>query len=113
MKETTVRTGIRWVARVLAAVTVLFFGVMLLGHFFGGQETPPPPDVLIPILVMLVGFVLAWKWELVSGALAIAGYLTNVIRSPQLLTAWPYAVCLLTGVLFVVSAFLHRGRRLP
>jgi hypothetical protein len=55
---------------------------MLLGHFFGGQESPPPLDIPIPILVMLVGFVVAWKCEISGRALEIIGFLTNVIRSP-------------------------------
>lgn len=101
--------AIRWVARMLSIILVLFFGFMVSAHFFGGQEEPPRAATTLAIAVMLSGLIVAWKWEVVGGILILGGYAFSALLAPPVLRAWPYALCLLAGVLFLVSWFMRRS----
>lgn len=100
--------AIRWVARGLSVVLVLFFAFMVSAHFLGGQEAPPGTATTLAIGVILLGLIVAWKWEALGGIVVLCGYAFSALLAPPVLRAWPYAVCLLAGVLFLISWFMRR-----
>jgi hypothetical protein len=68
---------LRWVARVLCLCLLLFWGAFFVEHlqwFAHPGQWPPAKVILLQLvhLVMLVGFVLAWKWELVGSVIVVA-----------------------------------------
>lgn len=72
---------IRWTARVLSALIVLFFGFFLVAHLFGDQGQPSRPLVLSDYIILttlitsLVGLMLAWKWEFVGASITLVAIL--------------------------------------
>ena len=72
---------VRWMARILGLLLLLLWGSFFVEHlvewFSGAGPTPPMRVVWISIahLVMLVGFLVAWKWELAGSAVIVIGAL--------------------------------------
>jgi hypothetical protein len=68
-------TILRWIARVLAVCLLLFWGAFFVEHlswFFGSLPRTPPFRIWVAQglhLLMLVGFILALKWELTGSVL--------------------------------------------
>jgi hypothetical protein len=68
---------IRWTARIwgaAVALVVLAFFVEHVGWLSGGQQ--PPTSVAIALgfhLLLLIGLVIAWRWEVLGASLALAG----------------------------------------
>src|SRR5262245_11726205 len=69
---------VRWGARILSVPILLFWGWFLLAHLFGDGGRPSRPlglkdhAILTAVVVSLVGLAVAWKWELLGGALTLA-----------------------------------------
>jgi len=103
-----VATAVHWTARVLSVIVVLFFGFMIVAHFVGSEELPPRAATLVAIGVILIGLMVAWRWEAVGGVLVLGGYCFSALLNGQVLRAWPYALCLIAGLLFLVSWFMRR-----
>jgi hypothetical protein len=68
----------RWVARLLAVASVGLFalfavecGPTALASL--SWSSPQGMPLLVALLVALAGVVIAWRWELVGGAMAIGG----------------------------------------
>jgi len=104
----------RWLARIVSGGIVLFWGCFLLAPLFGSGEQPSRPlntrdYVGLTLMgVSLLGFAVAWKWELLGGLMALVGYGTLVALNAAGLTdlyiLWP-----ITAVLFLSSWWLHRA----
>jgi hypothetical protein len=67
----------RWAARIWAAALVLFWGAFLLEHlaWFSNPQQLPPPRVFLLVglhLLMLVGLLAGWRWEVAGAVLALA-----------------------------------------
>ncbi len=68
---------VRWGARVLSALIVVFFGFFLMAHLIGDQGQPSRPlmwndyVILTSIVISLAGLLLAWKWELAGAAITL------------------------------------------
>src|SRR5262245_18715886 len=70
----------RWAARVLGTGLFLFWGAFFLAHlewFRDPRQLPPPWVIGVYGLhfLMLLGFLLAWRWELLGGVLILASAL--------------------------------------
>jgi hypothetical protein len=66
---------VRWIARILSALIILFWGVMIVGSF---SSRPLPMRDRMGLTLMfawLLGLALAWKWELAGAALTLAAIL--------------------------------------
>jgi hypothetical protein len=91
---------IRWIARVWGTLIVAFTLLVLIGYASNwvttGRADPyavddyPPIENLPPLLGLLsvVGLGVAWRWEGVGGAIAVA---FNLAGLPVLLVHWPIA----------------------
>jgi hypothetical protein len=91
---------IRWTARVWGTLVVAVILLVLLGYVWNlattgvadphAVEDYPPIENLPPLFAVLsaVGLALAWRWEGIGGAIAVA---FNLAGLPVLLIHWPIA----------------------
>ncbi len=95
----------RWTAR---AISVPLFGLLVLLTLGDGVPNPltasPRERLFVAVaLTMLVGLILAWRWEGVGGLLILGGlvlfaaadeaFLLNIVVTPWLVTGLLYLVC--------------------
>jgi hypothetical protein len=71
-----VTNPLRWIARVWSAISVLFLAAFLVEHFewFTVPGQWPPANVTVAVCfhaLIIVGLLLAWRWERSGGLLAI------------------------------------------
>jgi hypothetical protein len=108
-----VEAGVRWTARVLAAVLVGLVLVILIGEGFH----PLRLKGLEPVQAVLfwaacVGMVVAWRWPAVGGALSLGGMVLFFAVTIAVMRGLPRAplpyLMLLPGTLFFVSALIRR-----
>ncbi len=108
-------TLIRWSARVLSAVILLFWGVFLVAHMVGGEGQGSRPLTSNDLLILagltgsLVGLALAWRWELVGAALALVAIAICAFANWRVLV-FPGALIPVTAMLFVASWWVYRHR---
>jgi hypothetical protein len=107
-------TFLRWGARLLSSLILLFWGWFLLAHLFGeaGQSSRPltTPDYvgLTALLVSLVGLAVAWKDELVGGALTLAAVGIGAFINWRVL-AFPATLIPVAAVGFLACWWMSRG----
>lgn len=110
--------ALRWAARGISAVLLLFLGLSFAGSL--GREPLQPGDTekLVLWATMMAAMIIAWRWELVGGALVIGNVLVQVARAggAPLKDLWrsPF---LIVGLLFfaagIASAAANRRRLSP
>lgn len=101
-----------WAACLLSAALFGLFMVMAIG------EGPPlrllVDPQLISLLVMLAGFAIGWRNNLVGGVVSLAGigtfYLLNYSTFGQFPGGWVFPLCFVPGVLLVLAALLRRKK---
>ena len=114
-----ITAAVRWAARITGALLVGLFVLIAIGE--GG-----PPNILgrpVPVqlesagmLMMLVGFLVGWRWEAVGGVLAIAGFGTFLVTEMVVNGKPPggaIPLFLIPGVLFLISFGLRKALRIP
>jgi hypothetical protein len=109
-------SGLRWTARLLAAGVVGMVLVIFVGQ---GGFNPFRLKTIEAIQMTFfwtacIGLVLAWRWQLLGGVISLIGIGCFIVlevaythRSPGLF----FYLMLLPGLLFLLSALLHRVRR--
>jgi len=114
-------TIVRWVARVLSAVIVVFKGMLLgsgvVGSLLGAQgpSQPGPTSMadyvyLILMVIGLGGLVLAWKWELVGAAIVLVTFAGTAFIHPGILSNPLELVTPIAAILFLASWWFNRPR---
>ena len=76
-------TTIRWTARILSVLIILFWGFFIVAGFVGsirGEHSSGPLSLhdrigLTLMFAWLLGLALAWKWELAGAALTLTAIL--------------------------------------
>lgn len=108
-------TALRWGARALSVLILLFWGFFLIAHLAGGGGRASRPlargDYLMlsALTASLAGLALAWKWERAGAAVALAAV--------GVCAAANWRVLIFPGALIPFAAALHllsgwaRGRR--
>jgi len=110
---------VRWAARALGT----FIAGMLLLFMIGEHYNPfvmqlreALHTLFMPVGVV-VGLLLAWRWERLGGVVATVGrvgwYIFETVVSGRLLTAWYFALIALTGLLFLLAALLRQRAAAP
>jgi len=113
---TTAATSLRWGARILSALILLFWGWFLVAHLIGDAGRPSRPLAihdyvgLTALVVSLVGLAVAWKWELAGGTLTLAAVLVGAFVNWQSL-AFPGTLISVAAVTFLAGWWLSRGPR--
>jgi len=111
---------VRWGARLLSAAILLFWGWFLIAHLFGEEARPSRPlawedsAILTALVASLVGLAVAWKWELLGGALTLAAVSICAFFNWGVL-AFPGTLIPVAAVMFVASWWLgrHGGTNSP
>ena len=107
---------LRWGARLLSAGILLFWGWFLIAHLFSaeGLLTRPhvwqDPAALTALVAGLVGFALAWKWEVLGGVMALVAYVILGVVNWRALGG-PYILWPITAMMFLTSTWLGAAQR--
>jgi len=105
-------TLVRWSARALSGLIVLFYGFFLVAHLFGEQGQPSRALVssdyiiLATLIASLVGLMLAWKWELIGAAVTLIAILICAAVNWKVLM-FPGTLIPLTALLYLFSFWLR------
>src|SRR5215510_12104475 len=104
---------VRWSARVLSGLIVLFFGFFLIAHLIGDQGQASRPLVwsdyviLATLVVSLLGLLVAWKWEVAGAAIALVAVLACAIVNWKILVS-PGALIPVSALLYLLSWWTYR-----
>ncbi len=108
--------GARWLARITGVALV---GLVLL--FLVGEGPPNPFKEpvsvqleLFAMLLMLVGFLVGWRWEAMGGIVAVSGFAIFFATDWAATGRVPggaIPLFVLPGVLFLVSSGMARAMR--
>jgi hypothetical protein len=99
---------IRWIARILGTLMALFAVVMGVG------EGLPRPSELTPneqmmwagLIVMMIGVLAAWKWEVAGAFLILAGFVVKWVAAGQY-PATLFGLFPLAGFLYLIAWMLE------
>jgi len=98
-------TTVRWTARIIGTLLLLLIAVFAIGEGLPNPLILSPREILLfaAIAMMLVGLIVAWKWEGIGGLLILGGYIFfavvnhgapfNIVFGPWLLTGLLYLAC--------------------
>jgi hypothetical protein len=106
---------VRWGARILSGLIVLFFGFFLVAHLIGDQGQASRPLVwgdyviLTTLVASLVGLLLAWKWEFAGAAIALIAILICAVVNWRVLV--PGALIPISSVLYLLAWWICRTSR--
>ena len=95
---------------------MLFWGWFLIAHLLGEGGQPSRPlvandyAILSAVVVSLAGLVVAWKWELAGGILALAAVSAGALVNWKVVV-FPRALIPVAAVLFLASAWLGGAPR--
>lgn len=104
---------LRWSARLLSGMIVLFWGFFLLANLFGDAARSTRPLIwadyalLTGIIIAVAGLALAWKWELLGSGLTLIAF-GIVAAINWRVVIFPGALIPITALLFLASWWIHR-----
>jgi hypothetical protein len=113
-------TIIRWIARIWTIPIFVFaLGEILIPDPYAVQPVPLADWISLGFLgVSILGLLLAWRWEGLGGAIAIAGFVGHVVAFGITRGYWWFGalgslafILVLPGILFLVCWALSRGKR--
>ncbi len=102
---------VRWIARILSALIILFWGVMIVGSF---SSRPLPMRDRMGLTLMfawLLGLALAWRWELAGAALTLAAFLIEAFFINWKVVAGLGMLPPITALLFLLCWWMGRQSR--
>jgi len=116
--ETKIIRTLRWIARISAGITagliLLFFIGDALAEGFESilHLTPRETAMMIAFVVLFLGLLLGWKWELAGGLLTICGLATFYILDYAFSGSFPrgpfFLIFAAPGVLFLYLGWMSR-----
>ncbi len=93
---------VRWFARILSILIVAFHALSFLA------DRPQAALSKIDMInlgmwgLIMLGLLLAWKWEGIGGLIVIGAFIVQVYLNPFVLKMWPFWVAPAVGLLFLV-----------
>ncbi|MBS1790239.1 MAG: hypothetical protein JST85_21115 [Acidobacteria bacterium] len=109
---------LRWSARLLSGMIVLFWGFFLLANLFGTAERSTRPLIwadyvmLAGIIIAVAGLATAWKWELLGASITLIAF-GIVAAINWRVVIFPGTLIPSTALLFLASWWIHRVPRNP
>ena len=100
----------RWTGRVLGVLLLQFFLVIAVGEgvtlpsFLNPYEKPG----LVAVAIMVIGLIIAWKWEEWGGLMVIGGYIFLAIIKQRLMMGWAFGFFPIAATLCLMSWLLRR-----
>jgi hypothetical protein len=84
---------ILWTARIWSILSISFMLIMIAGHIFGSepQVFNGTSELLAMIFFpvgVLIGLILAWKWEGIGGIMSVVCISGLYIIRPELIFTW-------------------------
>lgn len=108
----------RWIARVSSGLTVLFILLFFVGYLFVEAEPKTPGPLTTSEIFMfvgtgliVVGLIAAWRWEAAGGITAVCGYVLFAVFDGTTVAPWPFLICLISAILFIISWRIRRTQR--
>jgi hypothetical protein len=101
---------IRWTARALSALIIIFHAMSFLGDMPMANLSAGDRLKMTMWGLVLLGMVSAWKWEGAGGLLIVGVSLVQCSMNPDLLRAWPFWVAPVTGGLFLLCRVAERQK---
>ena len=96
MPDQATRNGtvpiVRWIARTLSALILLFWGYFIVAHLFGTAAQSSRPLTardfvqFAMVVFWLAGLAVAWRWELAGAVIALAAAMIGGLINPQAVT---------------------------
>jgi hypothetical protein len=120
VKSSLIVTIARWAARIAGTLMVLLFVFMFVGEAAMASEPFPGLTTvealeMAAVVVMLVGTLLAWRWETLGGAMTLAGGIFFIIveslQENRLRPVWFAAVFAVVGAIFIACRLADNARR--
>ena len=106
---------IRWTARILSVLFVAFCLLMFIGESLESRQRPDSPPLTTDAAVQLaiagislLGLLLAWKWELAGGIIALAAYGVDGLINYGAFVMFPVAI---VAILFLTCWWMSRPHR--
>jgi ribose/xylose/arabinose/galactoside ABC-type transport system permease subunit len=106
---------IRWTVQILSLLFVAFYLYIFIGEALEGRSRPNNPPMatravveLTIVGVSLLGLLLAWKWELAGGTVALAAFVLACLINHRLLVFYPVAIA---AILFLACGWFSRPHR--
>ena len=109
-------TTIRWIARILSVLIILFWGIFIVGSFLdsirGGHPSGPlsmhDRMGLTLMFAWLLGLAFAWRWELAGAALTLAAFLIEAFFINWRVVAGFGILPPITALLFLIVWWMGR-----
>jgi hypothetical protein len=104
---------IRWIARTLSVLILAFHIASFLGDRSSVTLTAMDTIKLILWAIILLGMIIAWKWEGIGGLIIIGGFIIQGIINPIIFSAWVMWIAPFTGILFLIYWTQSRKKNKP
>src|SRR5262245_29741815 len=107
-------TVVRWGARILSILILLFWGFLMVGHLVGEEGRPsrpltPSDFILLPaMMVSLIGLAVAWKWEVTGAAVTLLAVLIGAVVNWRVLV-FPGTLIPIVACLFLWCRWMNWG----
>ena len=111
--------GARWTARAIGTLLAALLLTFMIGEGYNPftMKLADAVHTLFMPVAVVIGLLLAWKWELLGGALTVIGmagfFALDFLKSGRLPTGWLLYVLALPGLLYLLSWSLRRSRGMP
>ncbi|MGE0126639.1 MAG: hypothetical protein AB7U82_00940 [Blastocatellales bacterium] len=108
-------TGVRWSARILSALILLFWGFFIVASIVGDEARSSRPLVTSDYIVLatttisLAGLAAAWKWELIGAVITLVATLIAATVNWRVL-AFPPVLIPFAASLFLFCWWMNRTR---
>ena len=101
---------IRWSSRIFSIFIVTFLWFMLIVHVL--SDDAPGLGMFLFLLILPIGLLLAWKWELIGSALiffCLVGYhLEMFFQGSSSVMIIYFDIAIITGILFFICWYFSR-----
>lgn len=115
----TAITILRWIARIPGALMSLLFLFMVVGEAISPPPNHPNEPMTVDSMVQLsftvvgiLGLLLAWRWEIAGGVLALFAFVALGVVNPRTIP-WPLLAFVIPSIIFVFTGWFGRPNRNP
>jgi hypothetical protein len=98
------RSGVKWVTRILSLPLILTCSIVMIQAVFSGDY--PGKSDMVAMLFVLPALLIAWRWEMVGGALFLLGTSVNAYVTKMHEEPWGFYIGWMFAFLFLVSGAL-------
>jgi hypothetical protein len=112
-------TILRWIARIWSIASIAFLSFMLIASIVGAGEenggfasSREVVQFLFFPLGILIGMIIAWKWEGLGGIITTGSIIVFHVFRPDLIFEGMFDVLAVPGLLFLACWLLSRGQQL-